>query len=224
MLKQTIKRLPILRSVAKYVINKLRPFHGSADYWEQRYKSGGDSGAGSYRQLAEFKAQLLNDFVKTNHITTVIEYGSGDGNQLQLADYPAYTGFDVSPSAIQRCQMLFKNDPTKSFKLMTDYAGERAQLTLSLDVIYHLVEDAVFNAHMQLLFDSAERFVIVYASNFEESAQARINLHVRHRKFTDWVETARPQWKLLSHIPNAYPYSGDNDTGSLADFYIYRLG
>lgn len=223
MLKQTIKRFPVLRSVAKYVVNRLRPFHGSADYWEERYKAGGHSGAGSYHQLAEFKAQILNDFVKSNHINSVIEYGSGDGNQLKLADYPAYIGFDVSPSAIERCKTLFNGDPTRSFKLMSDYAGERAELTLSLDVIYHLVEDAVYDAYMQLLFDSAERFVIIYASNFEESAQDRVISHVRHRKFTNWVENARPKWKLKSHIPNAYPYSGDNDTGSLADFYIYTL-
>ena len=41
----------------------------------------------------------------------------------------------------------------------------RADLTLSLDVIYHLVEDDVFVSAMRALFDKAARFVVIYASN-----------------------------------------------------------
>ncbi len=36
---------------------------------------GKNSGAGSYNELAEFKANVLNDFVRENDIQTVIEYG-----------------------------------------------------------------------------------------------------------------------------------------------------
>ena len=36
------------------------------------------------------------------------------------------------------------------------------------------------------------------------------------RKFTDWVEAHEPQWKLLRHVPNEYPYRGDWRTGSFA--------
>ena len=55
---------------------------------EKRYSAGGNSGAGSYSQLAEFKAQVLNRFVATHDVKHIIEFGSGDGNQLALAEYP----------------------------------------------------------------------------------------------------------------------------------------
>jgi hypothetical protein len=41
----------------------------------------------------------------------------------------------------------------------------RFDLELSLDVIYHLVEDEVFDAYMRSLFAHAGRFVVIYSSN-----------------------------------------------------------
>ena len=30
------------------------------------------------------------------------------------------------------------------------------------------------------------------------------------------------EWKLTKHIPNRYPYSGNDQKGSFADFYVYE--
>ena len=95
----------------------------TARYWEQRYKQGGNSGTGSFGKLAEFKAEIVNSFINKYGIVSVIEYGCGDGNQLKLANYPKYIGFEVSPTAISLCQKIFQNDGTKSFKLMSKYNG-----------------------------------------------------------------------------------------------------
>jgi hypothetical protein len=54
-------------------------FRTSSDYWERRYRKGGNSGAGGYRNLTEFRARVVNDFVSRNRIQTVIEHESGDG-------------------------------------------------------------------------------------------------------------------------------------------------
>ena len=91
---------------------------------------------------------MLNKFVTTHHIQSIIEFGCGDGNQLNLAKHPLYLGPDVSKAAILRCQELFKLDDYKSFRVMSEYKGEKADLTLSLNVIYHLVEDEIFENYM----------------------------------------------------------------------------
>jgi hypothetical protein len=44
---------------------------------------------GSYSELAQLKARVLNAFVAEKNIARVIERGCGDGNQLQLARIPA---------------------------------------------------------------------------------------------------------------------------------------
>jgi glycosyltransferase involved in cell wall biosynthesis len=192
----------------------------SGQYWEQRYAQSGNSGAGSYGRLAEFKAEVLNDFVAKRDVKTVIEFGHGDGNQLSLAKYPNYIGYDVSETAVNTCRGKFSGDNTKEFKLLNDYKGEKAELVLSLDVIYHLIEDSVFENYMKTLFDASDKYVIVYASN--KTGDQWIE-HVKHRKFTDWVENKAKDFKLLQFIPNKYPTTGNgNDPNtSFADFYMF---
>jgi SAM-dependent methyltransferase len=212
--------MPSLISTLKAKLNLLRKF-SSGKYWNDRYQRGGNSGSGSYGHLAEFNASILNQFIQEHAIGSVIEFGCGDGNQLTLARYPIYTGYDISPVAIQLCRARFANDTTKRFLLASEYSGETADLSLSLDVIFHLTEDRIFHRYMHQLFGAASRFVIIYSSNQDEPIEPA-SKHVRHRRFSDWVERElSAQWKLLTTIPNAYPYDGNSERTSFADFFVY---
>lgn len=224
-MKKIVKTIPVVGLIAQRVYSALfspptNPFHDSATYWENRYQAGGNSGDGSYNRLAEFKARVLNEFCFEQKIVSVIEYGCGDGNQLSMAKYPKYLGFDVSQTAIDRCLRLFSGDSSKTFKLSEEYGGETAELTISLDVIYHLVEDAVFVDYMSRLFDSSDRFVIIYSSNSDENPEGTAE-HVRHRNFSKWITENKAEWRLMKHIANTFPFSGDASSGSFADFYVY---
>lgn len=195
-------------------------WRGSADYWEQRYREGGTSGAGSYNNLWEFKAEIINDFVKNHKISKVIEFGCGDGNQLRLAEYPSYIGYDVSKTAIDICKKIFCNDPTKSFLLLDDnfVVEEQAELVLSLDVIYHLVEDDVYEQYMERLVKSSSKYICIYSSNFDEIKSQ----HVKCRKFTSFFENKK-EWKLIRVVRNRYPHSEkDEEHTSFSDFYFYQ--
>lgn len=230
-MKTTLESIVSNVPFAASTVNKcssLLTFRGSRNYWEDRYSSGRNSGAGSYGQLAEFKAEFINAFVKEHGVQSVIEFGSGDGNQLELAEYPRYLGLDVSRTAIEGCQQRFADDDTKGFYLYDSTVFTdtqclfRAQLALSLDVIYHLVEERVFTSYLENLFDAAERFVIVYSSNHDETPASP---HVRHRHFSQWVAEHRPDWELIDHVANRYPYDPRRpQETSFADFYVFRRG
>lgn len=194
-------------------------FENSSKFWEERYKSGGNSGPGSYDQLAEFKAKIINDLLRQLQVHEVFELGCGDGNQLSMLQLPYYTGVDVSPSIIEKCKKKFKDDPIKQFVLLQDLPEKQFDMGLSLDVIYHLVEDDIYQKHLKLLFEQSKRFVLIYSSNSEEEAGGPA--HVKHRKFTDDVAREHKKWALVKHIPNEYPFQGDYNTGSSADFYLY---
>lgn len=200
---------------------KPKPFPGSSQYWEERYAFGDNSGFASYGKFASFKAEIVNNFVASHDVTSVIEFGCGDGNQLELANYPRYVGLDVSETVILLCKQKFDSHTDKAFKLVREYEGEIADLSLSLDVIYHLVEDEVFEKYMRTLFKAARRYVIIYSSNFDSNSDY-IGTHVRHRKFSRWIQHNENGWKMKDHIPNKYPYEGDYKTGSSADFFIYE--
>lgn len=191
-------------------------------YWERRYAKGGNSGAGSYNNLAIFKASIINNFVTKNNIKTFIEWGSGDCNQLSLSNYEKYIGYDVSQTAINICRKKFNNDNTKTFILMDDnFRNEnKADLSISLDVIYHLLEDNVFDLYMQNLFNSSNKYICIYSSNINKPWAK----HVKHRKFTDWIDKYMAKsWKLKEFIPNKYPFDENNmNNSSFSDFYFYE--
>ncbi|MFP2997401.1 methyltransferase domain-containing protein [Spongiivirga sp. MCCC 1A20706] len=209
----------IKKVIFKLFQNQLFP--GSKNYWEKRYSKKGNSGPGSYNRLAIFKAEILNDFVAKNDIKSVMEFGCGDGNQLKLAQYPDYTGIDVSTTAISLCRNLFEGDNDKTFYEYHDdtFRSTKVDLTLSLDVIYHLIEDTVFAMHMNDLFKHSNRYVVIYSSNFH----SKQTFHERDRKFTDWIEKHQADWKLIDTIKNKFPFDpNDPDNTSKADFFIYK--
>jgi glycosyltransferase involved in cell wall biosynthesis len=197
-----------------------RRFRSSSQYWEQRYRVGESSGVGSYGRLAEYKAGVLNRFFAEHNIHKVADFGCGDGNQLKLLNCPEYLGLDVSPAAVQKCRASYRHDRTKAFLVNTGpeaIAEVRAfgpELTMSLDVIYHLVEDDTFERYLTNLFEVSSRYVVIYSTNFDKRYDFP---HQLDRKFTDYVRTHMPGWRLLEVLAN--PYKG-SDTQS--DFYIYE--
>lgn len=218
-LRRVIRRIPALR---RFLGGE--PFTGSREYWEERYAHGGTSGRGSYGELAAYKANFLNGFVREHAVRSVIEFGCGDGNQLLLAEYPEYVGLDVSKSAILLCRDRFRGDPTKSFFL---YDGEafvdrrplfRAELALSTDVLFHLTEEAVWELYLRHLFGAAERYVIAYSSDSDEASQEP---HIVHRPFTRWVTSNLDSWRLVQTIPNPHPMSQDHRSGTFANFHVF---
>ncbi|MDB4589761.1 class I SAM-dependent methyltransferase, partial [Verrucomicrobiales bacterium] len=220
-----IKRIPLvgaaLTGFYKRYIDPSTPFSSSEKYWIDRYREGGNSGDGSYGKLAEFKAEVINRFVSEQQISTIVEFGCGDGNQLEMASYPSYLGFDVSQGAIDLCKSKFSDDASKDFFLTDEYVDQVAELAMSLDVVFHLVEDDVFGLYMSRLFESSSKFVIVFSSNTDDNMNEMAE-HVKHRHFTKWIDSNQPEWTLLKHLPNRYPWDGDTKTGSFADFYIFQ--
>lgn len=190
----------------------------SQHYWESRYSHGGNSGEGSYGDLALFKARILNQFIADHNIKSVVEWGCGDGNQLSMLEIEKYTGVDVSKTVIDHCKTRFRDKEGYCFVL--DHPGVqpeslKAQLSLSLDVIYHLVEDAVYEAYLQSVFDSAEQFAVIYSTDTDQQASAQ-SVHVRHRRFTSDVNEKHPEFELIQQIANEFPDK------SPASFFVYR--
>lgn len=187
-------------------------------YWEGRYARGVSSG----RKCAEFKAEVVNSIVKEYNICSVIDFGCGDGEQASLAAYPAYIGLDISKTAVELCKERFKHDKTKSFFLYKPncfaarYPAFKAELGLSMNVIFHLVDDKIYDLYMRHLCSTAKRFMIIYSTDTDEQFQPRQAQHMKHHCFSKWIEREHPEWKLLKRIPNRYPEV------SSSTFFVYE--
>jgi hypothetical protein len=191
-------------------------FPGSNNFWKENYLNGGTSGPGSYGELAEFKAKFLNAFVRENNVLSVIEFGCGDGNQVSYFDFPNYVGIDISSQAIDMCKEknnksnynFYEYNPV--FPLSRIGLG-KVELTLSLDVIYHLVEKHIYLRHLQLLFESSEKFVAIYGHNSNEFFPEDFT---HPREFTSDISRLYPNWELIMHVKN--------ELSSWSDFYVYK--
>lgn len=230
--RRLLGRIPFVRRVARLIRGNDVPksaipkieFSSSPSYWEERYRRGGSSGAGSYGRLARFKAQVINQFVARNEVTSVVEFGCGDGAQLALARYPRYVGIDVSQHAVELCRRRFSADPTKRFYHSSEVqaTGQTGDLVMSLDVLYHLVEDEVYDQYLRSLAGAAERFICVYSSNVDKPGHVA---HIRHHRFTDWFSRHAPEWRVIARIPNEFPEDPqDPEETSWADFYFFARG
>jgi SAM-dependent methyltransferase len=224
-LKSLLTAVPVFGVVARLARKrqKTRDFVGSDSYWEARYAEGGSSGTGSYGRLARAKAEILNSYVRSEGIMSVLEIGCGDGNQLTLADYPNYIGFDVSHTVIAACRERFAGDPTKLFEVSGDEQMPICELGLSLDVIYHLVEDEVFEQYMADLLGHSSKLVVLYTSDSDVFVPKSVTPpHIRHRPIGRWM-TGQKDWRLRERIANPYPYRvGAEGETSYADFYVYE--
>jgi hypothetical protein len=179
----------------------------SKEYWEQRYKSGGNSGVGSQGIIAEFKANTINNFVKNNNIQTVCELGCGDW-LFELFKVPHYVGYDVSTFVIERNRVRYGNKYvfTTHMSDLTTY-----DLTISMDVILHLMEENVYQQYIKDLFRLSDKFVIIYSTNRDEILGG---IHNKYRKFLPDVPE---NFELIEFIDN--PHKGPN---TQADFFIFQ--
>lgn len=178
----------------------------SKEYWENRYKSGGNSGAGSQGIIAEYKARIINEFVEKNNIQTVCELGCGDV-QFTLYNIPEFTGYDVSKFVIERNKRNFKQYKfTDSIDELDSY-----DLTMSLDVILHLIEEGVYQEYMKNLFRLSNKYVLIYSPNRNEI------LGGIHNKYREFLPEVPENFELIQFIDN--PHKG---ALTQADFFIFK--
>lgn len=138
-------------------------------WWDEWYARGHTSGPGSRGFLAQYKADVLNEFVRSHSIQSAIEFGCGDGYNLALISYPEYIGLDISPTSVRMCEQQFKNDPTKQFMQYTPASfvnkGFKAvDLVLCIDVLYHVLEEQDYVKTLDDIFSFDAPYVILYTT------------------------------------------------------------
>lgn len=163
----------------------------SRRYWEARYRWGGDSGKGSRGDIAARKAEFVSAFCRDYGVSSLVELGSGDGVCASQIKVDQYLGLDLSQDAVLRARRRI-SAPTHRFlaipgdspeaivaKVKLHHGGNLPQVSLSMDVILHLVEDSVYEAYLKTLFAISARYIVVFSSD----ADGPDEVHVRHRAY-----------------------------------------
>lgn len=144
-------------------------------YWDERYKSGGNSGYGSYDEQLTKKLNWL----KGLDIKTVTEIGCGDfnfGSNL-MALYPdaVYSGCDISPYVLERNRNLY---PQHNFYPAGGY-NPPGDLLLCIDVLFHVLDAGEYENLLWTLERTWTKYLAVTAYERDEV----LGNHVRIRSF-----------------------------------------
>lgn len=161
-------------------------------HWDQRYSTGGNSGNGSYGNSAIGKGKYISDVIKKFKIKTINDLGHGDGNQLKYfeGDFKYY-GYDVSSYINSKLANEYKDNPKYTF---LDSVGKmnKGDLALSLDVIYHIIQEDEYYKYLDTLFSLGD-YVLIYAVDMDH----KFTPYFQARKFTPYIDSTFPQFKLL---------------------------
>ena len=167
----------------------------SESYWNDRYKTGGTSGPGSYNENAKIKADIINDFVSSNSINTVTDFGCGDGNQLKHFNFNEYLGYDISDVILGKTSKIFSDDSTKEFKHIREYKNNPSDLAMSLEVILHQVNDSDYIEYMDRLLNHNSKYLIV--QTIKTDIEKQTHIHVKNRDTLNYI-LDNSDYKLLS--------------------------
>jgi SAM-dependent methyltransferase len=180
-----------------------------AEYWESRYARGGNSGAGSYGSCLDNKKALISGLLEERGIHSVVDLGCGDGTVIDIfRDLGSYIGYDVSRTAIDR--LVARGYPGHyQFRMADGAPPEHApDLAMSLDVVFHLVEDAVFRRYMGMLTGVGARYLLVLTWNSSIlSTEHTVGSHVLYRDFRACMEEDYPGYRLVQEYPYELPTS-----------------
>jgi len=146
------------------------PTYREGEFWEDRYRSGGNSGAGSRGEEAGWKVARVTEVARLHGIQTILDLGSGDGHVARglmesLPPTVSYRGIDIAPSAVRVASASAL--PNMSFEV-ADFTGAfeaSADLVLCMDVLFHLSTAEKHRAAMDAICRSFRKVAVVAAWN-----------------------------------------------------------
>jgi SAM-dependent methyltransferase len=109
--------------------------------WGKNGDNVGTSGSGSTLKSTLLYRAFLEQFLKNNHITTVVDAGCGDWEFSQAIDWTGidYKGYDIVESVIERDKQQFGKPTIQFFTAnIVDTDLPAADLLISKHVLQHL--------------------------------------------------------------------------------------
>lgn len=185
----------------------------SREYWEERYKAEGNSGDGSYGSNGQFKIDVLNTYFDKIQPLGVLDFGVGDFTYFSVFTGRNFKffGLDISPTKVVQLKHTFGENAEFSFATtIYDFDDALYDHAISLDVIFHLVEDSTYTNYINHITRLPIESIVIYSSNFNDN---KWELHVRHRRFVPDILSRG--FELIEYIPNP-THSTDSD------FYFFK--
>lgn len=153
----------------------------SRSYWNRRYATGGNSGAGSYGPAVEKKVAWLGAL---EGVSSIVEVGCGDfhfGALLcQRFTEASYIGLDQSDLIVRRNNLWHRIENIE-FRTPLHHAEPlpEADLVLCVDVLFHILDDQEYRNMLVNLQQAWTKYLVVSAYEYDGLKSPHVNI----RKF-----------------------------------------
>lgn len=196
----------------------------SYQYWAERYINTNfknSSGNGRLKFRLRYKAKMLNKIFETYTITKIADFGCGDGLLASRLKCAKYYGIEINSEIVSNLKNKFFEK--KEFEFSTKFESRwrnKIDASISVDVIFHLVEKDVYQKYMNELFSTDAKYVIIRAYNHESQGTGR-NSHILHREFLNTVKKYFPNYNLINESPprRRHIYLSDSDKNQ---FFVFK--
>ena len=184
----------------------------SSEIWKQRSSN---SGVGSRGDLAKYKIDFINNFIKENNIKNMIDFGCGDLQIASRLEVEEYLGVDIVE---HKHPNNIKSDKFETIVCRFDKLPriEKAELCTCLDVFYHILSDEkkYLETAIQEIVNHSSKFIIIYA---QDSYRSEFNNWRGHMNNSPWRQIME-KYKLSLLFEQEEP-----QRGSSAKFFVYEI-
>jgi hypothetical protein len=131
------------------------------NYWEERYKKGGNSGKGSRNFVRIWKWFNINKHVKISD-SDVIDVGCGDLAFWKGRSCKKYIGIDISPTIVQLNAVQRPNwnficgDASQYHKI------NPAEVVFCNDILFHIINDETYKKILENLTIYSKKYIFIY--------------------------------------------------------------
>jgi SAM-dependent methyltransferase len=138
-------------------------------FWEERYRTGGDSGKGSVGAYRKWKWKTIKKYINPKE-KSVLDVGCGDLQFMKGQKFKHYVGVDISSSIIEknrakRPDWAFLCADVATYGLR--FRPQPFDVVFCMDVLFHIMNDERYG----ILLDNLNRwagewlFIVSWAKN-----------------------------------------------------------
>lgn len=142
------------------------------NYWNKRYSSGRTSGGGSEGQEGLWKVEKVIKTARKYKAHSILDFGCGDGQiayqLLSKLTRVEYLGLDISQYIIEKNLERAKGLKKVNFlhqDLSSSFEVEKHDMSICLDVLFHLSSQNKHNKVIANFFDSFKKVGILSCWN-----------------------------------------------------------
>lgn len=132
-----------------------------ADYWENGYQEGGNSGSGSIGWSRRIKWRTINKHVDIKK-SSVVDVGCGDLSFWKGKACRDYTGIEMSPTRYEKNIMLRQDFNFINANAAVYQDIPKADVVFCFDMLFHIMDDLDYLKILENLVKYSNKYIFVY--------------------------------------------------------------